>query len=173
MNTLQLENLLRSDCKLSVTFEGVFASDLIPTFCGSRTALVLNESPQSDSGTHWIGIYIENGKGEYFDSYGRSPEVANFVHFLDRNCPRKNWRYNEKELQSYDTDVCGQYCIWFISERARGKSMNDIVSTFSKDTQKNDVIVKERVETRFGRIAEQYINIDSCANLQCCIKRAR
>lgn len=171
MNSLEIENLLRVDCDLSTTYEGVFASDTLPSFCGSKSAVVMNFDPITEEGSHWVCAYVENGKGEYFDSYGTSPHlIPQFVYFMNRNC-KSNWSFNRQELQSIDTNVCGHYCIWFLSERGRGKSMHDIVSQFSNDTRSNDVIVKECVERRFGEIAQTIVNRGSCIRLQCC--RAR
>jgi hypothetical protein len=173
MNSLEIENLLRPDCKLSRTYEGVFASDTIPLFCGSRSAMVLNFDPISKEGSHWVCVYVENGKGEYFDSYGMSPHIVTpFIYFLDRNCG-SNWSYNRHELQSIDSTVCGHYCIWFLSERARGKTMSEIVSQFSNDTRSNDTLVKESVELRYGGIAQSIINRASCIRAQCCMVRQR
>jgi hypothetical protein len=170
MNTLQVEDLLRLDCNLASTFEGVFASDRLPKFSDLKSALVLNFDPISKPGSHWVAIYVDNGVGEYFDSYGEPPFIGYFVNFLKQNC--RTWTYNKKEMQALDSDVCGYYCIWFLSERARGKSLLEITSKFSNNHNKNDLIVKKQVETRFGRIKENIINKDSCT-VQCCVKRKR
>jgi hypothetical protein len=159
MDTLQVENVLRADCKLSLAFDGVYASDCLPLYCGAGndTAMVMNLDPSTLGGSHWVCLYIAQGRGEYFDSYGLAPPLEDFVRFLDRNTTsssgRGGWTYNTQELQSLDTEVCGHYCIWFLSERARGRSMQDIVRQFSNsDTQRNDVMVRRQVESRFGQI---------------------
>jgi hypothetical protein len=174
MNTTEIENLLRSDCKLSTIFEGVFASDCLPSFCAEETAIVMNLDPHDRSGSHWVCLYIENGKGEYFDSYGYSPVDVNFVNFLNRNCP--SWKFNDKEFQALDSDVCGHYCIWYLSERARGLTMDEIKNQFdTRDCNKNDAQVKENVEVRFGSIAMQVSNTSTASNkiMQCCMCRKR
>jgi hypothetical protein len=61
---------------------------IIPAFCDSRTAIVLNLDPQTQNGSHWVAMYLENGKGEYFCSYGSSPTIAQFINFLNRNCKK-------------------------------------------------------------------------------------
>jgi hypothetical protein len=176
MDTLQVENLLRADCKLSTIFDGVFASDCLPMFCGGGdTGLVMNLDPSSQSGSHWVSIYIQNGRGEYFDSYGMAPPLEEFLSFLKRNST--SWSYNKQELQSLDSMVCGHYCIWFLSERARGRSMQNIVQQFSNtDTRWNDNAVKQQVETRFGAIVERIESSASSSrgrSVQCCWARKR
>lgn len=178
MNTQQIENLLRADCKLSTIFEGVFAADMIPVVCESVTALVANLDRSNSSGSHWVCMYIQNGKGEYFDSYGLAPMLDEFTDFLNTNC-YQSWTYNRQELQSLDSEVCGHYCIWFLSERARGLSMQDIVSKFSSsDTKTNDRVVKQQVETRFGGIAagiqqQQFYTLARKYVVQCCCARVK
>jgi hypothetical protein len=186
MNTLEIENILRSDCKLSTKFEGVFASDRLPLFCDSETALVMNLDPHNQGGSHWICMYIENGKGEYIDSYGLSPLVHssisnnyhnNCIDFLNRNCV--SWKCNVMQLQSIDTQVCGHYCIWYLSERARGKSMKEITDQFTRNYAKNDVIVKELVEERYGKIVKKVVAVVAVEEkrrrecVQCCCAMKR
>jgi hypothetical protein len=172
-----VENLLRADCKLSTIFDGVYASDCLPLFCGGGdTGLVMNMDPSDQSGSHWVCIYIQNGKGEYFDSYGMAPPLEDFLGFLDRNS--RSWSYNKQELQSLDSMVCGHYCIWFLSERARGRSMQNIVQQFSEtDTKWNDKVVKRQVESRFGNIVQKVFGESSAARtskcVQCCCARVR
>jgi len=173
MNTNQIENLLRADCKLSTTFDGVFASDLLPLVCDPvGTAMVMNLDSSREPGSHWVCLYIENGRGEYFDSYGLPPMVEEFEIFLNRNCWGGNWTYNRQELQALDSQVCGHYCIWFLGQRARGRSMGEIVNEFSpQDSRKNDTKVENCVLARYGRIAEDFTSeIGKC--VQCCCPRA-
>lgn len=177
MNTREVENILRSDCKLSTIFEGVYASDRLPLFCNyNNTALVMNLDPHNQSGSHWVSIYIENGYGLYFDSYGMPPTVnANFVHFLNRNCTQ-GWDYNRTELQALDSDVCGHYCIWFLSERARGVSLKNIVNQFTANCTVNDKLVKQNVVKRYGSIVAKLIaNVHMYYNYYCqsCTRRLK
>src|SRR5882757_5972685 len=146
MDTNQIRNILSSDCKLSISFEGVFASDQIPKFCEQPAALVCNLDPHNRPGSHWVAMYINNGVGEYFDSYGLAPIDVNFVNFLNNNCT--SWNYNKIELQAFNSEVCGHYCIWFLSERARG---NFSWKGFKKcEGDKNDRLVVKKLRNRFG-----------------------
>jgi hypothetical protein len=178
MNTLQVENLLRADCKLSDVFEGVYASDMLPAFCdtsGDGAAVVVNMDPSDRGGSHWVCMFVHKGRGEYFDSYGLAPPLEEFVNFLNRNST--SWTYNKVELQSLNTNVCGHYCIWFLSERARSRTMGEIVAGFPGDTKRNDAAVESRVVTRFGRISSQVAAAAAVAKsrkcVQCCCARVR
>ena len=140
MNTYEIEIALRADCRLSKSFEGVFPRDYLPKFVSQPTALVANTDSSNRSGEHWVAIYIENDKGEYFDSYGLPPVHSEFLQFLKNNC--KSWTFNTKEIQSIDSQVCGQYCIVFLKARASGKNLGQIQHLFGPDTQKNDSMVR-------------------------------
>ena len=47
------------------------------------------------------------------------------------------------------SDVCGQYCIFYLNHRVQGHSMNNIVHSFSNDTMLNDVRVSQLVRKHF------------------------
>ena len=167
MDTQEVERALRADCNLATIFEGVFPSDCIPNFCDSKMALVANFDERSRPGSHWIAMYIENGHCEYFDSYGRPPNIGHFINFIKRNS--KTYSFNKDDLQALDSDVCGYYSIWFLSERARGKSMNQIVADFSGDHDANDLKVKAQVESRFKDIVTHLL--DGHGNSHCAVGR--
>ena len=42
-------------------------------------------------------MHFEDGRGEYFDSFGRRP-TANFERYLNRHC--SSWTFNRRQLQS-------------------------------------------------------------------------
>ena len=105
-------------------------------------------------------------KGCWFDSYGKSPKFYGtvFTDFLEKHCDE--WDVNDRKLQSDWSDVCGQYCIFFLSHKARGYSMNKIVQLFGKDTVLNDSKVLWFVNTHF-RVA---LNQPSIGFVQSCKK---
>ena len=60
------------------------------------------------------------------------------------------WEFNTHKLQSGWSNVCGQYCIFYISHRTRGHSMKNIVQLFSNDTMLNDAKVSQFVKNHFN-----------------------
>jgi hypothetical protein len=70
-NTGDIEVLLNADSTCRRVFQGVFSSDMLPP---NHRLLVCNTDPSTRPGQHWIAIYVdENRCGEYFDSFGQSP----------------------------------------------------------------------------------------------------
>jgi len=134
MNTNEIEKLLTVTCKYD--FQGVYSIDSLPS---KPKLLVCNTDPSTKPGQHWISIYVsEDGRGEYFDSFGRMP-TEHFVDYLNEHC--RNWIYNKKQLQSIVSTFCGYYCCMYCMYRCRGFDLNKVVNFFSTDTAFNDSIV--------------------------------
>jgi hypothetical protein len=132
MNTSQIERILEKE----QWFQGVFSLDTLPT---TPRLLVCNTDPSTMAGEHWIAIYMdENGRGEYFDSFGRSPNEQ-FEHYMNEHCA--SWTFNTRQLQSIASAFCGFYCCVFVKLRGRGLNMTKITNMFTKDTGFNDVLV--------------------------------
>jgi len=83
-------------------------------------------------------MHFEDGRGEYFDSFGRRP-TANFEQYMNRHY--SSWTFNRRQLQSVISKFCGQYCIYYCILRSRNIDMHKIVSSFTADTGLDDVLV--------------------------------
>ena len=155
MNTLQITYALKQDPITNKTFCGVFPSDKLPrTIDKYPCGFVANTDPSNKPGTHWIAFYFPSEqKGEFFDSYGQPPDFYGdaFRTFLNSY----EWTYNTRKLQSAWSDVCGQYCIFYLSHRARGQSMNKIVQLFTDNTMLNNVNVSQFVKNHFKEMLKQ------------------
>jgi len=132
MNTEEIDRILRRYVR---DFDGVFSADTLPEKPG---LLVCNTDASDKPGQHWICMHFENGRGEYFDSFGRRP-TANFERYLNRHC--SSWTFNRRQLQSVISKFCGHYCIYYCMLRSRGIDMPKIVNSFTADTGLNDVLV--------------------------------
>ena len=139
MNTSEIERFLRP--RLS-TFDGVFSIDTLPS---SPRLLVCNTDPASEPGRHWVAIHVRDGRGEFFDSFGRAPNAV-FERYMNRYCFA--WISNDKQLQSIISKFCGYYCIYYCLLRDRGVDMRRIVRSFTDDTGLNDALVHSFVCTR-------------------------
>jgi len=132
MNSDEIDRFLRARLR---DFDGVFSVDNLPK---DPRLLVCNTDPSDKPGRHWIAIYIEDGRGDFFDSFGRRPN-ADFERYM--NCHCVSWNFNDKQLQSIVSKFCGYYCIYFCILRSRGLDMRRIVRSFSSDTGLNDALV--------------------------------
>lgn len=116
MDTYQLKKVLSRD--LGSSFGGVYPRDLIPDHLNFKEkAIVINTDPHDQPGTHWVCLYLDGDTVEYFDSYGFPPLYSEIQEFIDRNS--NHMKYNENHYQELDSNVCGQYCVYFLHHRHR------------------------------------------------------
>ena len=148
MDSRQLLTVLKADCETKRYLGGVYPADRLPAEVRHPSVFIVNTDESNRPGTHWIAIYIntENGLGEFFYSYGQHPEFygAYFKQFLDTHCVR--FIHNYKSLQSLNTTVCGQYCLFFCLHRCRNIPLSKILSVFTDDSLVNDVLVQDFME---------------------------
>lgn len=122
MDTQQLRDVLSRD--LGRSFAGVYPRDLLPEILPHQKAVVINTDPHDRPGAHWVCVYLNTPVIEYFDSYGLPPAHRDIQDFIRRHGDR--WMYNMHCYQALDTDVCGQYCVYYLHHRHRsGKTVRD------------------------------------------------
>ena len=126
-------------------FLGVYARDQLPMDITIPMGLIVNTDDSHNQGEHWLAIYIdEKGFGEYFDSYGLPPLHNEFWTFLLENSP-EGFFYNNIPLQCSVCVTCGQFCIAHLILRLRGHNYCDFISLFTRNTLKNDKLVKSYI----------------------------
>ncbi len=132
MNASQLLCCINCDPVLYERVNGVYPADHLPRSVKSG-GLIANTDSSDKPGEHWCAFYfVGDGRAEFFDSYGRSPSFydSRFTECLRDNS--RTWSYNTELLQNEISDVCGQFCLYFLIHRLRGRSMVDIVRQFDK-----------------------------------------
>ena len=136
MNTQQINAILCNDAMTKHMFQGVFSIDQLPLTCDGM--VVVNTDEHDQPGEHWIAVY----DNEYFDSYGLPPEDERLWTFIGSNVV-----YDNVPLQQVLSNACGFYCVYFLLERARGHSFEDIVHMLRNSD--SDFIVKNMVYDRY------------------------
>lgn len=141
MNTIELREFL-SKFQTNHVFKGVFACDMLPKKVSLPAAFIINLSPISEPGIHWVSLYIdENGSGEYFDSYGLKPTNKCILHFIKFHC--KICSYNKRQLQHINSIMCGLYSASYIVHKLMKKSLQDFCKMFGKNTYINDIVIEK------------------------------
>jgi hypothetical protein len=113
MNSKEISDILSNAlCRSHSKFCGVFAADEIPNkFNNYPVCYVANTDPRGMPGSHWVAYFHPDAEhAEFFDSYGNKPDEFNLKVWPSMTC-------NSTSFQSYDSDVCGQYCIYFLVKR--------------------------------------------------------
>ena len=151
MITTQISHALERDPITNKKFCGVFPSDKLPqTIDKYPYGFVANTDPSNKPGTHWVAFYFSSEhKGEFFDSCGEPPDYYSnsFRNFLDKHSIE--WDFNKRTLQSIWSDVCGQYCLFYLCQRARGHSLSKILDFFNNNTLSNGAKVFQFAKNHF------------------------
>lgn len=129
-------------------FVSIHASNTLPKRARTKKpcAYVSNTDKANQPGKHWTCFYFPNNSPpEYFDSFGLQP-LWEFEKFLGRNYIK-----NTLMIQNPWSTSCGQHIIYFLIQRSKGRTMENIVSSFDKiDLGKNDKKVNSFVELTFN-----------------------
>lgn len=152
MNTIDLERIITHNCLTPrVKFLGVFPRDhtkfLVAHTLDAHTfplCFVSNTKPSTSRGEHWVAFYYTSEhSAEFFDSYGLHPSLYDF-HLQPIH---SSIVWNQRCLQQLNSNVCGQYCIYYLYQRIRAhKSLRECVSSFSlNDRAWNDSSVSHFV----------------------------
>ena len=105
-------------------FNGVYSGDNLPKTIKN----VINLQDSFGSGTHWVRLHVKDNKNND-DSFGveyLSKEVTKFI-------GNKYIKSNIFRVQSYDSVMCGYFCIGFIEFILAGKSLIYFTSLFSPE----------------------------------------
>lgn len=85
--------------------------DTLPAKPRLKESGIVNLDESRRAGTHWVA-YAKNGNSAaYFDSFGNLRPPTELVRYLE-NC---NLLYNRRSYQTFDTSICGQLCLRFLS----------------------------------------------------------
>lgn len=151
MDSIQITRALKRDPMTRRAFIGVFACDKLPkTISKYPACLVVNTDFYGNEGKHWLAMYIPDpGTLEFFDSFGRSPTFfkGHIVRFVSKF---PYVIHNDVPLQSLFSTVCGQFCIFYLYCKCRGRTMKSIVNNFHWNSRTNDVRVYNFVKHKFG-----------------------
>jgi hypothetical protein len=146
MNGDQICKYLEKDLFTKSIFKGLITADIYPKHITQFPSLyVANTDTASGPGEHWTVCYFTDFKNaEFFDSFGIEPNMYGFWPLFDGFDIIKN----NKRLQSFDSPVCGAYCIFFSMYRCRNISLYKICSLFTKAYDHNDMLVYEFMKNR-------------------------
>ena len=139
-------NFIMNILKKHDNFIGVFSQDQLSNlFITSFPAcLVVNLDLSTQSGSHWIGLYISDNLVEIYDSLGMSPDYwAYKPKYLLKFLKKFSFTHrilSTPVLQQPTSNACGFYCIFFLLYR-KFASFNQLLSLFSDNLILNDKIL--------------------------------
>ena len=125
-------------------FIGTYPRDVLPKITKFPSSFISNTDTSNQPGSHWIAIYINDGFGIYFDSFGLPPLHKEYINYLNNYC--NFWCYNSLTLQNINSSTCGLYCILFLKFECNNLSLTDYQSLFLSNTKLNDILIKNYIE---------------------------
>ena len=154
MNTRQIQSCMQQDRYMRGSCLGAFPADTLPSpppppASANGFGLVVNTDPSTGPGEHWLAVWVQDGNGEYFDSYAQQqqPPPHPVQLYLGRWAPG-GWRcVLDQAVQGPLSTVCGQHCLWFLYQRSRGQPYQPPAS---------DEAVNDFVERKFALDLEPY-----------------
>ena len=118
-------------------FNGVYSRDNLPRI--KDGTYVINLDEDSDIGTHWISLWVNNSNNvTYFNSF-RVEHIPKEIKTLIGN---KDIKINIFRIKAYNSIMCGYFCIGFIDFMLAGKTLTEYTNLFSPNNfKKNDDII--------------------------------
>jgi hypothetical protein len=117
MNTLQIYcKLVSLKSKKNVNFDVIAVDQLNSYDIPKPYGLVINTEPSfSSKSGHWISLFNNHSEISFFDSFGFpynyfSDTVTRFIQKESSIIFQ-----NQIQFQSFDSNVCGEHCIYFIN----------------------------------------------------------
>ena len=122
--------------KIPIDKGGVLSRDEIVPHNHKAGVFIFNLEPLYMSGSHWVSTHIENGKINYFDSFGLPPFQELVNHAKEKNL---TLIHQNNQIQALNTTTCGYFCLYFLNEMNRGVSYFDLLQVFDiHDATKNE-----------------------------------
>ena len=119
-------------------FRGVFSRDRLPERIKDKECGIINLDTYIGAGTHWIA-YRNMPKDrycEYFDSFGLGipEEIKKYM-----ATSGKQLEYSGDEIQERDSVLCGYWCLYYLLERQKGRSILETIHNSKFDMSDTSV----------------------------------
>jgi hypothetical protein len=151
MDSLELTKL--GACMLkhtNSTFLGVFARDQLPKpgeVTEHPACLISNTDTSNEPGEHWVAMYFPNDANiEFFDSYANSPDYYNFTIPTTTNLILSPF-----QIQSYESNKCGHFSLFYLYKRACNLSISNIFDCFTTSYLNNNDYIVEKFVSRMRK----------------------
>ena len=125
---------------------------LIPGFCGTFpcdmiprpkpfTSFIVNTDTSAFGGEHWVAVYITRRNFYFFDSFGRTigqfPDP--FKSYMKQASKNFNVRTSSRLLQSYKSDTCGFWAVFFLYCKHANYTL--MFKQFTNDRERNEMML--------------------------------
>ena len=117
-------------------FRGVFSRDVLPEKIKSKECGIINLDTHIGPGTHWVCYRNIGEYCEYFDSFGLMMPTVVKKYMATSG---KQLEYSGDEIQERDSVLCGYWCLYYLLERQKGRSILDTIHNCNFDMSDTSV----------------------------------
>ena len=128
-------------------FRSIYSRDRLPDQIRKKECGIINLDSIEGQGTHWVCYRnIDKLVVEYFDPFGliMPHEIS---HYLSKS--GKKIVFSQDEIQNRDTVLCGYWCLYYLIERQKGKSILEVIHHEKFDEDNSDFIQDYFINHRF------------------------
>ena len=128
MNTKQLWNALCLNPVTNNYFDGIYSSDTLKEIVEKPDLIICNTDPSNKPGEHWVLFFFKENSVDFFDSLGRDIKYYGsvFLDFIENFVT--NYKQSLKRTQPIQSDLCGQYCLYYAFAKCIGLNMEEIIN---------------------------------------------
>ena len=128
-------------------FRIIYSRDRLPYQIRKKECGIINLDSIEGEGTHRVCYRnIDKQMVEYFDPFGLiMPHEIH--HYLAKS--GKKVFYSQDEIQNRDTVLCGYWCLYYLIERQKGKSILNVIHHEDFDHDNSDFIKDYFINHRF------------------------
>jgi hypothetical protein len=124
MDSVTLNKVLKQCSVTRAYFHGVYSINNFPKANRKYPCFyIVNTDVEGGKGEHWLVLFfISPIYLEIFDSLGQTPYAYNkhLTNYISRNKSMKTV-YTNKQLQNYDSNVCGAHCLFYCYKKCQKK----------------------------------------------------
>ena len=134
MLSTHIEKLLKNE----KSFMGCYPKDKLPKIFPKvlPKTIVVNTGLSSTHGDHWVALRLQKAFCFYFDSFGVDIVDREILSFIKRKYQK--YTFNDKCIQNYDSENCGEFCIAFIKMVKNKNDFKSFVNNFDFHNLKNN-----------------------------------
>ena len=117
-------------------FRGIYSRNGLPHVIKKECGIINLDDIQGP-GTHWVCYRNIDNVVEYFDPFGLIMPNEALKYFCTA---RKQIVYSIDEIQNRSTVLCGYWCLYYLFERQKGKSILDVIHNPHFDDDNSDFV---------------------------------
>lgn len=160
MNTKQLYKALINNKITRHFFDGIYPKDTLEDIDSRPQLIIVNTSPSTHEGEHWVLFFFEKYNCEFYDPLGQDFHTygSEFTKFALRY--GQKFTFVSKRTQPKNTSLCGIYCLYYAFFRCKGIKMKNIVKSMTSASKVCKIVKKMFTICKYA----------PCKLLQSCIK---